>query len=199
MITSTPGIEASTPARGYLVASSSLSAQLHVFCYTRQPSAQALTVDPLLTLQLPEGYRIRGVTIDSRMCLLALGGRRQQHSVIFNSPKAQQQLLLCTFHELHRMAEAEEDSAANSVDDTVAGTAAIESTDLPAEEKSDATKDGLRADTIESMLERVCTHIDTRFERLEHTLMSMQARMGRLEVSLQNAGLQSVACAPDQA
>ena len=85
-------------AVGLVVAGSSSSGRLVVMTCDLAVS----TCTPLAVLELPDGFRTRGLTFDLASIsptLLALGGRRAQQSVLFSSPRAEQQLMLCTFGE----------------------------------------------------------------------------------------------------
>ena len=99
------GTAGSSSASLPLVAAASSSGG-RLFLFTCSDAATSSpTLNPLCVLDLPEGYRCRGLSFGGNAggtkppLLYALGGRRQQVSVVFSSPRARQQLLLCAYNE----------------------------------------------------------------------------------------------------
>ena len=83
---------------------------------------------PLCVLSLPDGYRARGLSFLGGASgkppqLYALGGRRQQPSVVFSSPRSQQQVLLCVYDHRARSAATAVMASAASAAETVSDAA----------------------------------------------------------------------------
>lgn len=134
----------------------------------------ARVIQPLRTLSLPDGYRTRGLVFDSTSRqLLALGGQRQQASVVFSSPAAQQKLVLCAFGDAGLRNSCPAPSAAEQTSPAARHTEPPQAdASVPDQQTELAWRAGLSA---------LQAHVDARFDRIEKMIEAINQRLGLAE------------------
>ena len=172
---------AAAPAGGIVVAASSSAGRLLLF---RCEGSTALTgaLTPLVALALPDGYRARGLSFDGASVapsLLVLGGKRAAPSVVFSSPRAEVQMVLCSFGEAEMRAESDaEAGVVGRVAAAVPPPVAPPVAPHPAPPTVGGSADG---GALGSLFGALTAQLESRFGAIDSALARLDSRLSAVE------------------
>ena len=192
---------ARTTAAGLLVAASSSSARLILLSC----DLAARTLAPRGVLELPDGFRTRGLAFDlvnTSVTLHTLGGRRAKQSVVFSSPRAEQQLLLCSFGEAElsraqqqqQQQQREPKQSSGEAAETAAApmpssgnaptpmvTASVAGVAIGSASAGGASAGMNATSTLGALLGGLQAHLDGRFASIDAAIARLDTRLGAVE------------------
>ena len=147
----------------------------------------------MCVLALPDGYRARGLSFDvmaTQPTLHALAGRRAQQSVVFSSPRAEQQMILCSFGEAD-LKQAQAKQAARPQEQAPQLQQQSSAPPLPPPpEKKEAAPASVAAvppppqpsqDGLGAVFGALQTHLDGKFAAIDAAIARLDARLGAVE------------------
>ena len=189
-----PDMLASTPIAdagggGRVAACSSSTGHVHVFACHYDRRARSTMLQPLWAVALPDGFRSRGCVFDVHGVLLVLGGKRHHESVVFSSPMARQQLLLCAFQD-REPREAAAQPARHQSPATRAPEAPPPPPPPPQQQPKAMEQPQQCEATIDApgwltALSELREHINSRFDGIERILEKLDGRLDCLEAQAQ--------------
>ena len=177
---------------GIVVTASSSAGRLLLF-RCEGPTALTGALTPLLALALPDGYRARGLSFDGASVapsLLVLGGKRAAPSVVFSSPRAEVQMVLCSFGEAEMRAEGdaprigargEADAEAGGVGRAAVAVPPPVAPPAPPHPAPPAAGGSADTGALGSLLGALTAQLEARFGAIDSALARLDSRVSAVE------------------